>query len=107
MPRFGEYQRGFIGFAAHLNDARMAGDRCDEWIIAVRSQCRGEALHIGYLKTLAANADDLVLQPGFADGIDLRRRVRPGKVNAAYQRAASSVARLDVQCHRDPYPHAL
>jgi len=56
----------------------MFGDRRDIGIISIRPQGSCEALQIGDFERLAANADDLVFEPGSANCLDMGGRQRPG-----------------------------
>ncbi len=81
MPRLRKHRRGFVGLATHFDYARMSRDRRNIGIIAIRPQGRGEALQIGDFELLVANADDLVLEPGGANCLDVGVRQWLGQVD--------------------------
>jgi hypothetical protein len=74
----------------------VAGDGCDEGVVAARSERKREALEVGDGHVLVGERDHAVREPGVADRVDRSRIERRGQVDAGDARTAGRPAGFDV-----------
>src|SRR5207244_4193788 len=107
MPGLGKDRRLLVRLAPDLDHARVAGDRQDIRVVAMRAERLRETLEIRYRQLLIRKRDDLVPEPGVADRRQLLARKLAAQVDAAQQRAAALTGSFNADVHGALQPLCL